>query len=377
MQEFNIESTNLATSEMITESAIRDTDFSNRKGYSADFLNVNLPLPMVNDDLIENVAINQHPSQNGEYYLDYNHFSILFNKNKKLPFFTAVNIEGKNNELARVHDARGGDTWYTDKRIEIDGDSFQFANSNYRNSGFQKGHMVRFYDPAWGSSEEQIKVAKGDTFHFTNCCPQIAKLNVGVWNDLEDYYMARSIFQDDKITVFTGPIFNKAKTIDRLLVPLNFWKVIVYNTDEGIEAMGFLISHEFAMQKIVERLMLLEEQRQVNPTLGEEDIERLFEEKSIKKFMVKIQLIEEKTGINFGLNDVDINRDETRLFYENADHVNALNPVSTFDRIIAKNKKPDELITKPKRMKYLMNYNEFINEEHHVETDYTEFIGNI
>jgi endonuclease G len=44
----------------------------------------------------------------------------------------------------------------------------------------------------------------GDTFHFTNCCPQVGKFNAGLWNDLEDYYMARSIFQDNKISVFTG-----------------------------------------------------------------------------------------------------------------------------------------------------------------------------
>jgi endonuclease G len=79
----------------------------------------------------------------------------------------------------------------------------------------------------------------GDTFHFTNCCPQVGKFNAGLWNDLEDYYMARSIFQDNKISVFTGPIFNKAKLINNLLVPLNFWKVIVYNKGNEIEAIDF------------------------------------------------------------------------------------------------------------------------------------------
>lgn len=377
MEELPIKSINIATNELITESAIRDTDFSNREGYNSDFLNHKLFLPIVNDNLKENNAINQIPGKNGKFYLDYTHFSVLFNKAKKLPFYTAVNIEGKSNEIARVHDARGSDLWYTDNRLNINGDNFQFTNKDYANSGFQRGHMVRFYDPAWGVAEEKRKIAMGDTFHYTNCCPQIGKFNEGIWNDLEDYYMARSVFQDDKISVFTGPVFNKAKVINGLLVPLNFWKVIVYNNGNDIEAIGFLISHEIAMQKIVERLMFLEEQRQVNPTLDKADIDRLFEEKGLKKFMVKIQLIEEKTGINFGLDDVDINRGKTRLFYENADHISALNSVSKFDRFISKNKKPDELITKPKRMKYLMNYNKFVNEEHRVKTDYTEFIDNI
>jgi DNA/RNA endonuclease G (NUC1) len=60
-----------------------------------------------------------------------------------------------------------------------------------------------------------------------------------------------------------------------LLVPLNFWKVIVYNKGNEIEAIGFLISHEIAMQKMLDELMSLEVKR-VDPSLKAEDIERLF-----------------------------------------------------------------------------------------------------
>lgn len=288
-----------------------------------------------------------------------------------MPFYSAVNIEGKSNEIARVHDERGSNPWRIDNRLEVNGNNFQFTNDDYTNSGFQRGHMVRFYDPAWGETEDRRKIAMGDTFHFTNCCPQVGKFNAGLWNDLEDYYMARSIFQDNKISVFTGPIFNKAKLINDLLVPLNFWKVIVYNKGNEIEAIGFLISHEIAMQKMLDELMSLEIKR-VNPSLKAEDIERLFNKKDLKKWTVKIKLIEEKTGIKFGLNDVDINRNESHLFYADANHIIA----TEFDELIAKNENSD-LINEVKRMKQLITYNKSVNEQRNINVDYTKFIQNI
>ncbi|WP_421744265.1 DNA/RNA non-specific endonuclease [Chryseobacterium gambrini] len=375
MESLIIESTDLVTSEKITESALRDPDFSNREGYNINFLNTSLPLPMVDDNLRYQIAINQQPSKNGKLFLDYTNFSVLFNKDKKLPFYSAVNIEGKSNEIARVHDERGSNPWRIDNRLEVNGNNFQFTNDDYTNSGFQRGHMVRFYDPAWGKTEDKRKIAMGDTFHFTNCCPQVGKFNAGLWNDLEDYYMARSIFQDNKISVFTGPIFNKAKLINDLLVPLNFWKVIVYNKGNEIEAIGFLISHEIAMQKMLDEVMSLEVKR-VDPSLKAEDIERLFNKKDLKKWTVKIKLIEEKTGIKFGLNDVDINRNERLLFYANTNHINHLHLATEFDEFIAKNETSD-LINEVKRMKQLMRYNRFVNEQQKRSVDYTKFIQNI
>ena len=363
---------------VINESAILDNDLKKRKGYDVDFLNKNLQIPKINDtELQKSIAINEQPGTNGKLFLDYEHFSVQFNKEKKLPFFTAVNIIGKSNEIARIHDQRSGDVWYNDDRISINGNNFQYTNSDYKGSNLQKGHMVRFYDPAWGSTLEESKIAMGDTFHYTNCCPQVGKYNAGIWNDLEDYYMARSIFQDDKITVFTGPIFNKAKVINGLLVPLNFWKVIVYNSGKEIEAIAFLISHELAIEGLLEKVKseeMLLEIKQVNPTLKQADIERLFDVKGLKKFMVKVELIEEKTGIDFGLKNYDYNKNKAELFYENADHINALHPVSGFENFLSKNKKPGELVAKPNRVLEIMNYNKFVNEQKTEKIDYTEFI---
>jgi endonuclease G len=352
MESFKIETINRYSGAEFILEAFRNTDLSDRKGYDPKFLGIEVKLPRITDEKItKSIAENNQPGPNGKHYLDYTNFSVLFNKDKKLPFFTVVNIVGKSNEIAKVHDARGSDSWFPDKRIEKDNETFQFTNDDYKASGFQKGHMVRFYDPAWGKTEAERKIAMGDTFHYTNCCPQLGKYNAGIWNDLEDYYLSRAIFQDDRVTVFTGPIFNKAKKIGELLVPVNFWKIIVYRVKNKLEAMAFLISHEVAYDKLVRENFLLE--KKVQPSLKQTDIDRLFSGKNLKRWIVKVELIEEKTGLKFHLNDVDLNKNKFQYYNVSA---TALEKESN-------------------RMRYLMEYELF---KANLDTpDDTEFIKNI
>jgi endonuclease G len=175
--------------------------------------------------------------------------------------------------------------------------------------------MVRYFDPAWGSTALIKKQAMGDTFHFSNCCPQLPYYNSVVWNYLEDYYLARAIFQDKKISVFTGPIFNKAQRINGLLVPVNFWKVVVYKTKTGISAMGLIMSQEKYFNKLKAKSTLPEG---IIPAqaLTKDSISKLYSKKELIDAKVKISLIEEKTNIRFGLNDVDEKKDHAKLDIE-------------------------------------------------------------
>jgi len=292
-----------------------------RKGYKANFLGIEVPLPEMTDDMKAELAeVQEGIGPNGNMVLDYTHYSLQFNKVKKLPVYTAVNIDGKTNLMGLPHEERSGDRWDQDDRILVDDEHFQFGNNDYKGTIFQKGHMVRYFDPAWGSSDNVKKTAMLDTFYYTNCCPQVGKYNAVVWNYLEDYYMARAIFQDKKITVFTGPIFNKAKKIGALLVPMNFWKVVVFKKDGELRAMGFIMSHERYLKKMeeaaIQEAVELEAVVIRQPKLKKEDIDRLYEKKEIVDAKVKISLIEEKTGLSFGLNEADENHGRERLFFE-------------------------------------------------------------
>lgn len=296
-----------AKNKAVVTAAVHAPSLANRAGYDEGFLNKRVPLPGLGAKLKKDIPkTREFVGRHGDQVLDYTHFSVVYNKSKKLPFYTAVNIDGSTNLMGMVHEERASDVWLTDNRITTEENgSFQFGDKDYAGAGFQKGHLVRYFDPAWGSSASLKKRAMGETFHYTNCCPQIPYYNSVVWNYLEDYYMARSLFVDKKITVFSGPIFNKAKVINGLLVPLNFWKVVVYNKGKsGIAAMGFIMSQEKYFDRLVAKQMLVAE-KMVQPSLTKDSIARLYAKKELMDAKVKISTIEEKTSLRFGLGAVD------------------------------------------------------------------------
>lgn len=315
MIKFNIEGVITSKNLPFTIEAVHSDDLRNRNGYNTKFLGIDVPLPTVAPSLQKDIAsLQKDIGRNGNQVLDYTHFSVVFNKRKKLPFYTVVNIEGLTNLMNMVHEARGSDSWLADDRIFLGDNKFQYGNKDYQGSGLQKGHLVRYFDPAWGSTDTVKMQAVGDTFHYSNCCPQIPYYNSVVWNYLEDYYLARAIFQDKKITVFSGPIFNKARSINGLLVPVNFWKVIVYKTPTGLAAMGLIMSQE----KYFDRLKLQTMRSAEMPlrALTKDSIAQLYNRKELIDAKVKISLIEEKIKISFGLNDIDEKKDDDRLDIE-------------------------------------------------------------
>lgn len=309
----------------LTLEYLHDNDLDSRLGYDENFLgrnNLKVPLPKLFNDDFGKIAKNKRPGRSGEDYLDYEHFSTMHNARYKLPYFTAVNNNGLLNYLAMDHDERSGDKWNQDPRIISGNNSFQFTDKDYKYSGFQKGHMVRFYDPAWGNTEEEQKIAIGDTFYYTNCCPQLGKFNVGKWLDLENYSMLKAVFETDRVSIFCGPVFSHIREIKNLNVPVTYWKIIVYKNHTNLEAIGFIMSQKLAFDKRDKKILDFAEfirEGKKPSSLKPEDIETLWNKKNLRRYQVKIELIEEKTNLKFGLNNIDVNRNKDLYHFEDVD----------------------------------------------------------
>ncbi len=215
-------------------------DYSNREGYRVGFLGDHekhqVPLPRLSGLLERDAApVKGLPGAAPNYELKYQHFSIIMNKKRRMPFLTAVNIDG--NQLRRV--PRGGDKWNTDPRIDR---QHQFGNELYSNNELDRGHMVRRLDPVWGPA---AAVANEDTFHYTNACPQHEDLNQKTWNDLEDYILDNAGAHDLKVSVFTGPVLRPDdKPYRGARIPGEFWKVavVVDSQTQKLSATAYLLS---------------------------------------------------------------------------------------------------------------------------------------
>lgn len=116
--------------------------------------------------------------------------------------------------------------------------------SDYRNSGYDRGHMAPAADFSWSET------AMEESFYLSNICPQGHDFNAGIWLTLEE--KVRDWAQrDSAICVVTGPILPKGpkpagmKTIgkNKVLVPQRFYKVILAPFGQKPKAIGFIMEN--------------------------------------------------------------------------------------------------------------------------------------
>jgi endonuclease G len=96
-------------------------------------------------------------------------------------------------------------------------------DSDYRNSGFSRGHLVPAADVA--SNDESFDAS----FLLTNAVPQDLAMNIGPWRRLENQ-IRKLAASSDSLIIFTGPVF--CESIERIgpgkvAVPCELFKVIL------------------------------------------------------------------------------------------------------------------------------------------------------
>lgn len=184
---------------------------------------------------------------------------------------------------------KASDIKYTDYKrpyFEIDKDILTGAAhwKNYKNSGYNKGHLC----PA-GDRRENKKDYES-TFLTSNIAPQKYDFNAGIWNRLEQKvrYWAK---KQDSIYVITGGVLSDdLETIgfENVAVPKYFYKILL--SKDGTKMIGFLVPHEKSEQPLY-------------------------------SFIVAVDKIEEMTGIDFfpALDDEIENKLESKSDYKNWD----------------------------------------------------------
>ena len=252
---------------------LHDTDYSGRTGYDASFLNapgqdalppVDVPMPGPADP---NVLAR---TRSGGDTLHYQNFSVRMHAKRRLALICASNVTEepklRKPEPGRDYTRRGlsglgkndQERWFLDTRLD---DQFQIPDAFFTKDrgAFDKGHIVRRDDVAWGTTYELLGRANGDTYHVTNCSPQVAGFNRSAegsenWGDLENHVLSEAA--NERLCVFAGPVLGKDDKIFvgtgsggatlRAQIPSRYWKVIVARVEDGIAAYGFVLEQDLS-----------------------------------------------------------------------------------------------------------------------------------
>lgn len=251
-------------------------DYSDRKGYQADFLATAVALPEVVRDAAD--VLTYANGDVRDHVLRYEHFSVVMSRSRRQCFFSAVNIDGGQSHKS----TRAG--WRRDSRIP---QSAQILNECYGNPPkFSRGHMTRREDPVWGDPQSAER-GNGDSMHVTNTVPQMQAFNSPIWLALEDYALQHARKDAMKISVFTGPYFDPADpTYYGVRVPVAFWKVIAFIHDDT----GKLCATGYEMS-----------QQSVLPADGREFVFGSFQSSQLNvAAQVPIRSIEQRAGLSLG-----------------------------------------------------------------------------
>ncbi len=239
-----------------------EEDYDNRRGYDERFLGIKVPMPEVKDLRVVSKL------DDGGHEIPYEHFSLVMHKKRRLAIFTAANVDSrpdaKEPEAGKKYtrDALGGlgekdqEKWFDDPRIPgIHQLPDKFFTKDRKS--FDKGHVVRRDDVAWGESYDEVRRANGDTFHVTNCSPQVKNFNRsntadGIWGKLENLVLKEAA--TEKLCVFGGPVLDdrndrEFRGVDErgeimVKIPSRYWKVVVARNGNRLESFGFLLEQD-------------------------------------------------------------------------------------------------------------------------------------
>jgi endonuclease G, mitochondrial len=233
-----------------------DDNYQSRRGYQPNFLGSAVPLPTLSAELLVQTAVPADGQAPDDLALRYVHFSVIQNAQRRIPFVTAVNIDGKRLRgiNRRTGDVEAAETWFLDPRIREDQQLDQMVFEAQRPRLFDRGHMVRRLDPAWGSAVTALRGAS-DTFHFTNCAPQVSAFNqrTALWAGIENYVLTNARADRRRVSVFTGPVLRADDPEYRgVAVPKAFWKIVARVEQSALRATAFLASQADLLPEVLE-----------------------------------------------------------------------------------------------------------------------------
>ncbi|XP_074659448.1 nuclease EXOG, mitochondrial-like [Tubulanus polymorphus] len=177
--------------------------------------------------------------QNVRYYSNH---ALGYDQSRRIPLWVAEHLTADNLK-GRAH--RKHSNFKSDPNID---EMFTARNSDYRRSGWSRGHMA----PAGDNKKDQVSM--DETFYLSNIVPQNMDNNAGFWNRLEMY--CRDLTKNfTDVYVISGPLFlpeldekTGKKYVryevigdDNVAVPTHLYKLIIVDGDSGRRGLGAFV----------------------------------------------------------------------------------------------------------------------------------------
>ncbi len=245
-----------------------DENYNKRtlKGYKADFLDGwEVPVPELGAAQSETALLNDNDEV---WQIPYYHYSLVMNTERRLLAWAASNVDYST--AARKHTKTrkeyGGEDWRLDPRVAIAAPGLQIEDEHFYAPAkkIDRGHIVRREDGAWGSTAKEAEFGNSDTYHWTNCTPQSEGFNQsgksGIWGKFEEHIQAEVKALGGRMSVFAGPVLNPEdpehgyEDGTTILVPMEFWKVVVCVGEEDGEMKRFAYGFVFDQTEPIQRL---------------------------------------------------------------------------------------------------------------------------
>lgn len=172
--------------------------------------------------------------------------TVSYNKNWKIPNWVSYELT--------IDETMGSEKRHDKFMCDPHVTTGSATLADYRNSGYDRGHMVPAADMKWSTS------AMKESFYLSNICPQHKNLNQKRWKDLENKVREWAI-ADSAIIVICGPIVNEApKCIgsNKVTVPHGFFKVVLSPYKKTPQGIGFIFDNEHCSQPLRSHIVTID-----------------------------------------------------------------------------------------------------------------------
>jgi endonuclease G, mitochondrial len=290
----------------LSEISTEPADYDDRPGFSADFLGEGHPItmPQVTADRAADVV----EIIGGEAELRFWTYSSVMSRSRRLPFLSAANYD-RNTKQTPPRPT----VWVLDPRLDEDpaqARDLQVSDSWYKHQNsaglgrgpFDRGHLTAFENATWG--DEPLRNGT-DTFHFSNCAPQVAAFNEHeVWREIEIWAAAKG--SAGLVSIFNGPIFGAPPSTKRdgdglyelnsfdpgtsdpslqgLAIPKQYFKVAAYVEQDQLKVQAFVVTQEDYFEAIGDL----------------EDLDEAISAAQLALYRVPIATVAHLTDIDFG-----------------------------------------------------------------------------